>query len=268
MTTGCATWSQHGVNPGQDLKFRIAVAPIIDSAEVDKLSDIQTLVDEAVVDGKRVQSQMQNVTKQLEILLKHKLEESEYLELVPIHIQAVDAGQFEMNAETIQKIKAKYNVQAVLVVTLSGYGKIKRKWLTYLIATGVVEGVVQGYVAAKLVDNTWVGLVVALEEIGQEVLVWGGGSRLFNKYYSPVTLEARLISTTDAQAIWDDTIFASVDSDAIEKLPEQDRDKRELHLQLTAKKAINELIEELNDKARHNLNIENEVPDETDMLFE
>ena len=105
---------------------------------------------------------------------------------------------------------------------------------------------------AKVVNNTWVGIAVGVEEIVQEILVWGGGSYLFNKHYSPVTLDAQLISTTDGKVIWDDMVFVSVDIKAIAKLPEEDRKKRDLHLMLTAKKAINELVSDINKKARRN----------------
>ena len=118
-----------------------------------------------------------------------------------------------------------------------------------------MEGVVQGVLAAKLVDSTWVGIVIALEEIGQEVLVWGGGSYLFNKHYAPVTLEAQLISTLDGKPIWDDTVFVSVDKDAIEALPVEDRKKKEIQLNLTAKKALDELAGDLDEKTKNNLRI-------------
>jgi hypothetical protein len=100
-----------------------------------------------------------------------------------------------------------------------------------------VESVVQGVLAAKLTNNTWVGIVVALEEAGQEALVWGGGSHLFNKHYAPVTLEEQLINNLDGKPIWDDTVFVSVDNKAIEALPEEKQKKKEIQLNLTAKKS-------------------------------
>ena len=124
-----------------------------------------------------------------------------------------------------------------------------------------MEGVVQGVLAAKLTDNTWVGIAIALEEVGQEVLVGGGGSYLFNKHYAPVTLEAQLVSTLDGKPIWDDTVFVSVDKNAIEALPEEDRKKKEIQLNLTAKMALDELAADLDETAKSNLR-KNDAPQE------
>lgn len=264
--SGCASWTQHGIIPDKEKKFHIAVLPLEVTAEVDKISDIMTPPPEIPDESALIREQMQNVALQLSDFLNTKLSESDYIQIVPIEmvdhstIRLASTTPYEWSVEELHKMKTDYGVQAVLVVKVAGYGKLEKKWLTFLIGTGVVEGIVQGVVAARVVDNTWVGVAVAVEEIVQEILVWGGGSYLFNKHYAPVTLEAQVISTTDGTVVWDDTIFVSIDKDAIELLPEQDRKKRELHLELTAKKAINELVEKINKKARSKLGIKNSPP--------
>lgn len=280
LSGGCASWEKHGVVADENAKFRIALMPITITAEVSQLSDIVTVENESVSESEQIQAQMRIVTQQLNAMLKDTLAQSSVIELVPIEsiqsIKSSDLAAFQaspdtmhlLSDDTLQKMRADYNVQAVLLVNVSGYGKIKKKWLMYLIGSGIVEGIVQGYVAARLVDNTWVGVAIGLEEIAQEVLLWGGGSRLFNKYYSPVTLEANLISTRDAQEVWDDIIFTSVDDDALQLLPEDERNKREVQLMLTAKKAIKELIGELNDTAISNTTHESKIPDGDDMMFD
>ena len=261
LLPGCATWAQHGVTAGQNEKFRIALMPVEVTAEIGKISDIMTSPPAVSDENKFIQEQRQIVSNQLTQALHTRLSESSYVEIVPIEpteasteIIAPAAPQ-AWSPEELAKLKISSDVQAVLLVKLSGYGKMKRKWLAYLIGSGVVEGVVQGVLAAKLVDNTWVGIAVALEEVGQEVLVWGGGSYLFNKHYAPVTLEAQLISTLDGKPIWEDTVFVSVDKNAIEALPEEDRKKKEIQLNLTAKKALNELANDLDEKAKSNLRV-------------
>jgi hypothetical protein len=261
LLSGCATWAQHGVTAGQNKKFRIALMPVEVTAEIGKISDIMTSPPAVADEKKFIQEQMQIVSDQLTHALHSRLSASSYVEIVPIEPSEADtiiltpAAPQALSPEEFAKLKIGSDVQAVLLVKLSGYGKMKKKWLTYLIGTGVVEGVVQGVLAAKLVDSTWVGIVIALEEIGQEVLVWGGGSYLFNKHYAPVTLEAQLISTLDGKPIWDDTVFVSVDKDAIEALPVEDREKKEIQLNLTAKKALDELAGDLDEKAKSNLRI-------------
>ena len=273
LLSGCATWGDHGVTVSRGEKFRIAILPLKVTAEVDKASDIMTPPTSVVDEGKLIRKQMRDVAVQLSGLVNSKLLESSYIDPVPLEsheivssMPATDTAHV-LNLDALQALKVTQNVQAVLMVTLSGYGKIKKNWLTYLIGSGVVEGVTQGFVAAKLVKNPWVGVVVMLEEIGQELLVWGGGAYLFDRHYAPVTLEAQLISTTDGQEIWSDTVFVSVDKDAIELLPEKDQKRKELQLSLTAKKAINELVQDINDKAKSNLNIGTSTSEEEDDDF-
>lgn len=274
LFSGCATWAQHGVTPGHNKKFRIAVLPIEVTAEIGKISDITTSPPEAADENKFIQEQMKIVGEQLTRDLNSRLSESEYIEIIPIERFEGDTSILTPTSprawsdEEFDKLKIGRDVRAVLLVRLAGYGKMKRKWLTYLIGIGVVEAVVQGVLAAKLVDNTWVGIALAVEEVGQEILVWGGGSYLFNKYYAPVTLEVQLISTLDGKPIWDETVFVSVDKKAIEALPEEDRKKKEIQLYLTAKKALDELASDLDETAKSNLSFESNSPGKPNIAFE
>ena len=230
-----------------------------DTAQIKKISDITTSPSKATDENEAIQTQMKIVSEQLTRDLHTRLNESAYIEIVPIEpseeinkiLTSEDSRAW--SAEDFDKLKIGHDVQAGLLVKLAGYGKMKKKWLSYMIGLGVVEAVAQGILAAKLIDNTWVGIAFAVEEIAQEILVWGGGSYLFNKYYAPVTLEAQLISTLDGKSIWTDTVFVGVDKKAIEALPEEDRKKKENHLHLTAKKAFDELTSDLDKTAKRNL---------------
>ena len=258
ILSGCATWKQHGVITEQHKKFQIEVLPVEVTAKVEKISDIITPPTEITNEQVLIQEQLQKVEAQLTDYLNSRLSGSDYIQIVPVERAENHTGDIgstithEWSTDELHQLKTEHGVQAVLLVKVAGYGKLEKKWLTFLIGSGVVEGIVQGVVAAKVVNNTWVGIAVGVEEIVQEILVWGGGSYLFNKHYSPVTLDAQLISTTDGKVIWDDMVFVSVDIKAIAKLPEEDRKKRDLHLMLTAKKAINELVSDINKKARRN----------------
>lgn len=233
--------------------------PVELTAEIGKVSDIMSSPPEVADERKFIREQMQIVSDRLTHALKARLGESSYVEVVSVEpsgpdtLELASAVPQAWSPEELAKLKTASGARAVLLVKLSGYGQIKKKWLAYLIGSGVVEGVVQGVLASKLTDNSWVGIAVALEEIGQEVLVWGGGAYLFDKHYAPVTLEAQLISTLDGKPIWDDTVFVSVDKAAIEALPEKDRKKKEIQLNLTANKALKELAKDLDQKAKSNL---------------
>ena len=263
---GCANWARHGVLLNKNHRIRIAVVPVGVTANISDASDIVSNPPQMLNEQEFIHEQMSKVVEQLTQTLNAKLKKNEYIEFVPIASNDLKEGgastTHTWSAQNLIKLKQKHDVQAVLFVTLAGYGKMKKEWLVLLIGSGVVEGVVQGVLAAKLVSNVWAGVAVGLEEIGSEVFVWGGGSYLFNAYYSPVTLDAKLISTTDAAKVWSDTVFVSVDRDAIKSLPKKEQAKRELQLKLTAKKALNELVDDINSAAKSNSPIEKDVSDE------
>jgi len=126
---------------------------------------------------------------------------------------------------------------AVMEVELLGYGRVPRRWLAYLIGSGVAEGVVQGVIAAQVVHNFWVALAVAAEEVTSETLTWGGGAFLFNAYYAPVTVRATLYDGH--------TVFVPVDRKRLRHLPETERHRREPQLALTLDAAEARLIDTL-----------------------
>ncbi len=144
------------------------------------------------------------------------------------------------------------DVQALLITKLSGYGKIKKKWVAYMIGTGVVEGVVQGVLVATVVENDWLAVGLAAEEILQEIVVWGGGAFFFNNIFTPVILESKLISTTEGKVIWKQTAFAHINRKALKRFPKEERGKKELRLQMTTEKAEEQLIESLEKSAGKN----------------
>lgn len=258
VLSGCATWSQHGVTPGPQQKFKIAVLPIYASVDIDNLSDIEsTAPGTAPINEKEmIQARLQEITTQLTLSLISRLNETPYFEIIPTPPVAAAPSTpvppASWNMAELNKLSLKPGTQAVLALNLTGYGKIKKKWLTYFIGMGVAEAVVQGVVVAKAV-NTELGIAVALEELISEVVLTGGGAHLFNLAYAPVTIEAELVSTSDAKVLWADTLFVSIDKKTIGTLPEADRNKKEIQLRLTAEKAINELSEYLGKIAKRNL---------------
>lgn len=141
-------------------------------------------------------------------------------------------------------------VDAVLDVRISGYGKLKRKWLVYLIGSGIAEGVVQGVVIARVTGAPWAGVAVGTEEIGQEILTWGGGSWLFNRAYAPVTLEGKLVDPQERKTLWHDMAFVAADHKVLKKLPPEFRNRRTTQIDVSARKAVRELAKSLGDRLR------------------
>jgi hypothetical protein len=260
---GCATWAGHGVTAHPHEKLRIAVLPVQNEVEIKRLKDIETVPEpekEITDEKERIRQQIQKVTEEMTRSIETRLNDGPYFEVVSRErvaevpaAQGVQSANAPVTPEQIKSLGAALNVRAVLVIRLSGYGHLKRRWVAYLIGTGVVEGVVEGAIVGGATKNVWVGLAVGLEEIGQEILTWGGGAFLFNRYYAPVTIEGELLSAMDGEQVWSHTTYDSIDRKALKKLPEEERKKKEVQLKVTVEKAEQDLVENLEKAARKNL---------------
>jgi hypothetical protein len=258
LLAGCAQWHTHGLVPGADRRYAVAILPVEDAAGVARLARIRDDVPPGLTpagEAARVREAMAAVTTDLTDRLRREAAGADPLRAAPP--EAVDRALAGAPAESPGRAMAvgrATGVPAVLVVRLTGYGAIERRWLVYLIGSGVVEGVVQGVVAARVVDNPWIGAAVFAEEVAQEVLTWGGGAWLFNAWYAPVTLEARLVASDDGATLWRDTVFVPRDRKALKALPEAERERRSVQLRVTARRAARELIDDLARSARYRAN--------------
>lgn len=243
---------------------------------IKRLSDIQTVPTDHTVstnDQKLIQRAMFDAMDRIERRIDCGLDRSYFFKTVP-HEEVANTAQrlgipldeHPIPLSQLTMLGHSLDADAILIVTLSGYGKLKRKWLYWLIGSGVVEGVVQGVAAAAVVDNVWVAVGVAGEEILQEFLTWGGGAYFFNRIFTPVIIEAELVSTADGKTIWKHTAFARMHRKALKELPEAERGKKEIRLELTAERAIDDLLEDLDKKAFKNITyrwFDTEAPEES-----
>jgi hypothetical protein len=262
ISSACATWSEHGVVL-DSREIRIAVLPVENAVPIKTLDDIQTVPADLKMsanDGQMVKRAMDDIVRRIESRVETGIDRSNLFQTVPhgkisntSQILGISLDERPIPINQLTTFGKAVDADAVFIVTLSGYGKIKKKWLYWLIGSGVVEGVVQGVAAASVVDSGWVAFGVAGEEILQEILTWGGGTYLFNRIFTPVIIEGELISCTDGKTIWSHTAFARMHRKALKKLPEAERDRKEVRLELTAEKAIDDLLEDLNKKASRNI---------------
>ncbi len=262
LLAGCATWSGHGVAVSSAHKLRIAVLPVQREVVIDKLSDIESVPEPVrpVKDEARlIDQQMQAVATEMTHAIERRLNASPYFEVVPeaqVETTLATLGvpaHASLTPAQIEQLGRELNVQVVLVVRLSGYGQLKRQWIALLIGSGVGEGVVQGAVVARATQSTVLGAAAMLEEIGQEILTWGGGAHLFNEHYSPVILEGRLVGVVDGKKLWSDTALASIDKDAFKKLPADQQKQKQVQLKVTSEKAERELVDNLVKTAKKQL---------------
>lgn len=237
--TGCATW--HGPTLASGEKLQIAVRPVESDVNIRGLGDIYSLSDNeraAATNRALVLAEMTRNTDYLTWYFHRRLGTSPYFAVVPFG--------------------ATNEVQAILVSRIGGYGRIKKRWLVYLIGSGVIEAVVQGVVAAQAVNNTWVGAAVVAEEIAQEVIIWGGGTYVFNRVYSPVILETELVRVSDGKTMWSHTSFIPANKKGLENYPTAERMRKEVRLRVTAEKAVAETVNQLNNTARRHVAKPNE----------
>lgn len=250
---GCAGWSQ-GIPVSSHEKIRIAILPVENVAQIGKLTDIVSPPAALSVEGDEqvvIQGRLRQVTADMTHHVEDRLSTNPCFVVVPnpevsaaMDVYPTPLPSDWLSDEDVRWLGSATQAQMVLQIKLSGYGQIKRKWLVYLIGSGVVEGVVQGVVVGKATTG-WAGAVVAAEEIAQEVITWGGGAALFKTYYSPVTLEGRLVNVVDGKILWHDTAFVSTDRKALERLPEEESARKETQLALTVAKAEKELLDDL-----------------------
>lgn len=261
--TGCATWQNHGVAL-DSAKVPIVMMPVQNTVQIKHLKDIRTVADSerdqiATNESEQVSVQMRIAADDIGYCIATNLS-SDYFQIIPpeqveqtLAALSIDPASGTLTTNQTKAIGEQLDAQAILIIKVAGYGKIKKEWMFLLIGSGVVEGTVQGVVVASATSSPWAGAAVAAEEILQEVLTWGGGAFLFNKIFTPVILEAELVSTADGKTIWKDTAFARINRKALKQLPEDDRKKKEIRLKLTAEKAVQELVKNLNKKAAKNV---------------
>lgn len=254
LLAGCASWTAHGVNFSSSRKLRIAVLPVRSEVEIEKLQSIESVADsekKQTDQARLIRQQMQKVTEDMTRNIETRLGKNPDIQVISheqVEAMLVSLGlptSQSLTAAQIERLGAALNVQAVLEVRLSGYGRLKREWITVLLGTGVGEGVAQGVVVARATANAALGIAAMLEEIGQEFLTWGGGSHLFNEHYSPVILEGRLVSVTDGKTLWSDTAYSSIDKKALAKLPQDEQRKKQVQLEVTAEKTERDLTANL-----------------------
>lgn len=263
LLSGCAGWAKHGIDLIPPRKLKVAVLPVSETVKIRKLDYVKTIpagVPAPADEAAAVEEELSAVRRDITSSLEAKLPDNYLFEVIPD--SAVMAGLRELgfcvsvcqpDAAQAARLGKLLGADAVLSSKLSGYGRVKNKWITLLIASGVIEGGVQGYIAARLVRNTWVGVAVAAEEVAQEVVTWWGGAYLFGKAFSPVIIEGELRSSADGSVIWSKTAFATLDKKKLLEYPEILRGYKELRLRLTAQRAVDELVRSLRARALKNV---------------
>jgi len=263
ISTSYAGWSEHGVNLNPPNKIKIAILPTVCNVRIKKLKnikDVSELKIDKEIEEKLIRTELDKVTKEITGYIKDKLNNSYFFEVVPesqtaeaLKSLGITTADFSLKPEQIKKLGEISFADAIMTNTLSGYGKIKKKWQVILLGSGFVEGIVFGAEIHLVTKSEELAIAGAIEEIVQEILKFGIGIGVFNKIFTPIILESKLISTKDGKKIWSKTAFTTVDKKTLKKFPEKDRKNKELRLKVTLEKSIETIIKNLNKKASKNI---------------
>lgn len=259
--TGCASWAKHGIAPHPPDKIKVVVLPIQIAVKIKHLRSIETapktaLPAERELIDRRLRQAREDITRDFEI----RLISSYFFEVIAdsdvrqaLEARGLASSTATLTAAQLQDLGRSLGAQVVLATKLSGYGAVKKRWLFYLIGSGLVEGLAQGVAAAAVVGSPWAAVGIGAEEAAQETVTWGGGAYLFGRFWSPVILEGELVSVADGRAVWRGTSLESGNRKAVKALPKEEQEKREVRLRLTARKAAINLVKKLEKKAWANL---------------
>jgi hypothetical protein len=184
--SSCASWAGHGAELTPPRKLRIAVLPVSEAVKIKKLEYVMSVSSSAAPipdETEAVERELLKAREAMTASIEAGLAGTYFFEVIPD--TAVRAGLADMgvcastctpDGRQVLALGRELGADAVLSTALSGYGRVKNKWIMLLIGSGVIEGGVQGVIAAKLVHNTWIAVGVAAEEIAQEVVTWWGGA--------------------------------------------------------------------------------------------
>jgi len=217
----------------------IAVTPAVASAQVSSLSDIRSMSKSDTKNNEQAQIRetLEKVRLNVDAYMRNWTDQREGVRM--------QRSAHPMDEDKVELSWAKKRgADLVLAVDVSGYGRVKRRWVLLMAGTGLIEAVAQGVATAGVTGNPVIGAGVAVEEIASESLTWLGGAWLWNKYLAPVTLEGRMWRVCDGKLIWHEVQFAD-SSNLFGLLFGKKQPKKEKALAMSLKKAEDDLFSDL-----------------------
>ena len=252
---GCATMDPPARPDRPDgIRPTVAVLPFVLAVELTKLSSVQTVPDglSPEREAELLEQAKTDIPAQARRFVIDELEKSHQYTLVPI--DQVDRAIADLKLEPDkplapdQAVLLRERLGAHLVIggIVQDYGKVRWQWL----AAGMAG------------DMTWESLVIGaatawnpaiiLGNIGFELAtstpVWFGGGYLFGVAFSPVRVDAWAVETQQGKEVWDSEAIAVYVWRRLKTVPEEDRKKKEVALQLNLKKTAEDLAESLLDE--------------------
>lgn len=259
LLVGCASVPRRTFDFQPPRKVRVAVLPMRLTAPIRRLREVQSApppvgADESSLLSERVDA----VMKDLMGTFEEQMGRSYLFDVIAdsdvgkaLRELGHRASTAPLSSEELRRLGPALGSPVFLELRLAGYGKIKRKWLFYLVGSGMVEAAVEGAVVAEATHSPWLGAAVAAEEAIQETLTWGGGIFFFDRFFTPVVVEGEMRDAGGA-VLWKNSVSRARASGLLKDVPSTERKKREVRLRLVAERSVRNLERSLEDEAwRH-----------------
>jgi hypothetical protein len=233
LLAGCASWAERGVPIAPPRKLKVAVLPVSFGVRIRKMTDIETVPKGTRPPRGREEAEISSATAALSDAMRASFADG------------LDKSWY------FRTVASTADADAVLRVTVLGYGRIKRSWVFLLLGSGMVEGAVQGVAVAEAAGSVPAAIGVAGEEALQETVEDVGGVFLFDRWFTPVFLKAELVSPK-GRVVWRGWAWGDRDRKGVKKLPQAGRRLKQKRLWLVFAKAETSLLRKLGKAAARN----------------
>jgi len=227
---------------GLERPVRIGIAGFVVTAPVKSLTDLMEHPPGDLTPEQQknlIASEIDDIEKKAAVLLLSDLNEEGKVEPVMLpSLMSERAYEAGPDPEELQKARDE-GLDAVLYGEIPWYGKTR---LLYPVV-GISLDITAETFALGAITHWNPALIGA--NIGFELLtsipLWFGGSYLFGVAFRPVSVKARIYSTSSGTELWHGTYDRIVSGRFLEKYPEQERSKKEVQLEASLANAINAL---------------------------
>lgn len=145
--------------------------------------------------------------------------------------------------EQIDRLRNELGLDAVLYGTIPWYGTTRPIYpILGESADIAAESVILGLVTHW---NVWVISANAGFELLTSTPLWFGGAYVLGWAFRPVTIEARVVSSSDGKEIWHESTDRVLSRKILKTYPESERSKKEIQLEASLRGALLKLAKNL-----------------------
>ena len=256
----CSRWAKMGVVLTPPHKLNLAILPIQFSVKISKRKEIEDVPKNeqklsSIKESSLAQAKVQAASQEMTRYLEKRLSQSYFFNIIPLS-DKIPFVHFQLPTSSAawQEFSQTAGASVFLQIQVEGYGHIKKSWLFYLLGTGAIEGIVEGVAVSFAVDRNqqWIAVGVGVEEAAQETAEWLGGTYLFDRFFTPVILKARLINAKTGKVFWSETTMGTWARADLKKFPKSERSKKQIRLKAVSDAALRKLAEDIEKAAAKN----------------